>query len=59
MKDYIQEHYPKVYSSYKNLRIAIQEAWESITHEQIRGLIRGMRDRCKAVIAAQGYSTKY
>jgi hypothetical protein len=26
MKDYIEEHYPKVHSSYKKLKIAIQEA---------------------------------
>jgi hypothetical protein len=26
MKDYIQEHYPQVYSSYKRLRQAVQEA---------------------------------
>jgi transposase len=46
MKDYIQEHYAKVHSSYPKLRKAILEAWESITHEQIRDLIRGMKKRC-------------
>lgn len=59
LKNYIQEHYPKVHSSYNKLKLAVQEAWESVTHEQIRGLIREMRDRCQAVIAAQGHSTKY
>lgn len=63
MKDYIQEHYPQVYSSYKRLREAVQEAWESVTHERIRELIhdseRGMKARCQAVIDAQGWHTKF
>jgi hypothetical protein len=59
MKDYIQEHYPKVHSSYKRLREAVQEAWDSITHERIRELIRSMRKRCQAVIDADGWYTKY
>jgi hypothetical protein len=59
MKDCIQEHYPNVHSSYIRLKIAILEALESITHEQIKRLIRGMQKRCHAVINAKGYSTKY
>ncbi|KAE9380210.1 hypothetical protein N431DRAFT_310136, partial [Stipitochalara longipes BDJ] len=59
MKDYIQEHYPKVHSSYKKLRAAVQEAWDSITHERIRELVRSMKDRCQAVIDAEGWHTKY
>jgi hypothetical protein len=43
MKDYIQEHYPKVYSSYKKLREVVQEAWELISYERIRELVRSMR----------------
>jgi transposase len=54
MKDYIQEHYPQVHSSYKRLRAAIQEAWESITRERIRELVHSMRERCQAVIDAEG-----
>jgi hypothetical protein len=59
MKDYIQEYYPQVHSSYKRLRAAVQEAWESITHERIKELVHSMRDRCKAVIKAEGLYTKY
>ena len=59
IKDYIQQHYPKVHSSYKKLRVAVQEAWESITHERIRELVRSMKDRCQAVIDADGWYTKY
>lgn len=59
MKDYIQAHYPKVHSSYKRLREVIQEAWESISHERIIELVHSMRERCQAVIEADGWYTKY
>ena len=57
IKDYIQKHYPNVHRSYKRLRSAVQEAWESITHERIKELIREMP--CQAVIQADGLYTKY
>jgi hypothetical protein len=50
---------PKVHRSYKRLREAVQEAWESVTIETIRDLIRGMGDRCIEVILADGGHTKY
>ena len=59
MKDYIQEHYPEVHSSYKWLRATVQEAWESITHERTKELAHSMRKRCQAVIDADGWYTKY
>ena len=59
MKDYIQEHYPRVHGSYKRPREAVQEAWESITFERIRELIRSIRARCQAIIDADGWYTKY
>ena len=59
MKDYIQTHYPKVHRSYKRLRSAVQEAWESVTLATIQDLIRGMSDRCIDVILADGGYTKY
>lgn len=59
MKDYIQDHYPQVHSSYKRLRAAVQEAWESITHERIKELVHSMRERCQAVIDANGWHTKF
>jgi len=59
MKDYIQEHYPEVHRSYKRLRAAIQEAWESISYERIKELVHSMRERCQAVIKADGWYTKY
>jgi transposase len=59
MKEYIQVQYPKYHRSYKRLRAAVQEAWESITIERIRELIREMPERCQAVIDARGGPTKY
>jgi transposase len=59
MKDWIQEHYPEVHRSYKRLRNAVQEAWDAITHERIKELIKEMPARCKAVIKAQGAHIKY
>jgi hypothetical protein len=59
MKDWIQNHYPEVHRSYKRLRNAVQEAWEAITHERIKELIKEMPARCKAVIKAEGGYTKY
>jgi nitric oxide reductase activation protein len=59
IKDYIQDYYPKVHSSYKKLRAAILEAWESITHERVKEVVHSMRERCFAVIRARGWYTHY
>ena len=59
MKDYIKTNYPEVHKSYKRLREVVQEAWESITIDRFRELIRQIPKRCKAVIKAQGGYTKY
>jgi len=37
-----------------NLRIYVKEAWEQITEEQLNSLIDSMRERCLAIIEAQG-----
>jgi hypothetical protein len=58
MKDYIQAKYSDVHRSYKRLREAVQEAWESITRETIQELIRGMGDRYIEVILADGGHTR-
>ena len=59
IKDYIQEKYPEVHRSYPRLREAVAEAWNAVTDEQVRELIRSMPERCQAVIDAQGGHTKY
>jgi transposase len=59
MKDYIEEKYPEVHRSYKRLREVVNEAWEAVTHERIKELIREMPERCQAVIKAEGLYTKY
>ena len=59
VKDYIGEKYPDIHRSYPKLRRAVQEAWEAVAYEDILDLIRSMPERCKAVIEAQGWHTKY
>ena len=46
MKDWIEEHYPKVHNSYVKLKKVVQEAWEAITHERIEEIVREMPQRC-------------
>lgn len=59
IKDYLEEKDPEIHRSYPRLRQAVVEAWNAITHEDILDLIRSMPERCKAVIAAEGWHTKY
>jgi transposase len=59
IKDYIQEKHPEVHRSYPRLRDAVNEAWNSITDEQIRELIGTMHKRYKAIIDAHGGHIKY
>lgn len=59
MKDYIQEKHPQVHRSYPKLKAAVLEAWESITNEEVLELISSMTARCRAVIEAEGWHTKY
>ena len=56
---YPKKNYPQVHRSYKRLREAIQEAWDSITLDTIRDLIRTMPERCIDVIVANGGYTKW
>ena len=59
MKDFIQEKHPQVHRSYPKLKEAVLEAWNSIIYGQIRELIESMPARCRAVIEADGWHTKY
>jgi len=59
IKDYIEDKYPEIHRSYPKLRAAVIEAWEAIAHEEIIELIQSMPARCKAVIDAEGWHTKY
>jgi hypothetical protein len=59
MKDYIQWKYGDQVFSYNRLREIVREAWDSITEEQLLSLVKSMKERCQAVINAQGGHTKY
>jgi transposase len=58
MKDYIQDNFPE-HQSYNQLRDAVHEAWNAITTKQLNELIDSMRERCQAVIDANGMHTKF
>ena len=58
MKDYIADNYPERLT-YDRLREAVREAWEQITEEYLGNLIGKMRDRCQAVMDAQGKHTRF
>ena len=58
MKIYIDNHYPEVYACSQRfstrLRDIVEEAWNSITSDQLLRLLRSMPTRCQAVIDADG-----
>ena len=58
MKDYIENTFPE-HMTYAQLKIAVQEAWDSITIDQLNELIDSMHDRCQAVIDANGNHIPY
>lgn len=58
MKDHVTEKYPEK-TTYEQLRMAVLEAWESITPDMLRDLLDSMPARCEAVIAANGMHTMY
>jgi transposase len=63
MKDWIELNHPDLpggkQRTYDQLRAIVQEAWDSITPEYLDSLVDSMRERCQAVIDAQGGYTKY
>ena len=60
MKDILGQQHPEVHSNYKRLKAALLEAWNTITDDEVRYLIRTeMKARCQAVIDADGRETKY
>lgn len=59
MKDYIQVHYPTLDRSYRVLKEAVREAWDSVTTETRRDIIRMVQDRCMDVILDDGGHPKY
>lgn len=58
MKDYIERHFPED-QSYDRLRAAVKEAWEAIPESFFMELLESMRDRCQAVIDANGMHTRF
>jgi hypothetical protein len=44
---------------FEGLQQVVKEAWDAITAGELQQLIRSMRDRCQAVIDADGRHTKF
>lgn len=59
MKEWIWNHYPKDSMAYDELRKAVEEAWDAVPEDWLIELVRGMKERCQAVIDANGMYTKY
>lgn len=63
MKDFIQNNYPEFergrQRTKSEVRQIIQQAWDSISSDQLLVLITSMPARCLAVINADGGQTKY
>jgi hypothetical protein len=45
--------------SYNELRQSVKEAWEAIAEDRLITLLREMKDRCQAVIDADGMHTAF
>jgi len=60
MKQWIEEEYGDIhFTNYDRLREAVLAAWRAIPQDWLDDLVKSMRDRCQAVIDAEGYHTKY
>ncbi len=58
IKDTLQARYPDK-MTYDQLRAAVKEVWDEIPDDEVRALIRTMRQRCEAVIEANGLHTRF
>jgi transposase len=58
MKDTLQAQYPDK-MTYDQLRAAVKAVWDAIPDDDVRALIRTMRQRCEAVIVANGLHTRF
>lgn len=59
IKEWIWNHHPKDSMKYDELRKALKEAWDAVPEDWLIELIRGMKERCQAVIDANRMYTKY
>jgi transposase len=58
IKNELQENYSEK-MTYDELRAAVKAIWDAIPDDDVRDLIRTMRQRCEAVIAANGLFTRF
>ena len=58
MKDYIESVFPE-HMTYSQLKVIVQEAWDSITIDQLSELIDSMHDHYQAIIDANDNQIPY
>jgi ketohexokinase/beta-glucosidase len=58
IKNTLQSDYPKK-MTYDQLRAVVKEVWDAIPDDRVRELIHTMRQRCEAVIEANGFFTNF
>ncbi len=58
IKNELQENYPEK-MNYDQLRAAVKAIWDAIPDDDVRDLICTMRQRCEAVIVANGLFTRF
>lgn len=58
LKDRIKER-PHPPTNVNELKVAVQEAWDSLTIEEINQYVHSMPNRVEAIIKAKGGNTKY
>ncbi len=58
MKNYLQDNYPED-MGYDQLRAAVNDAWNKVGQFEFETLINEMKERCQAVIDAEGRFTKW
>ena len=51
------DHYGGSNMSYDRLRGAVRKAWDAITPQELSDLVDEIRERCQAVINAEGKYT--
>lgn len=59
MKDWIQDKYDIEKMNYARLREMVEEVWRAVPNYYLSKLVDEMKERCEAVIAADGKHTKF
>jgi len=59
MKDWIAQHYPEYTENQEENKAIVREAWDAIQPQHLYNLAASMPSWMQAVIAANGWHTRY